>query len=136
MKALKKFALVTVMLCLISGVSYTPVLAQHAKSRKHMSRSLGTKKKSTTGKNKKGKGKPVFVPTAPDGNPLNEDNQNKWRPGEICILCENNPGLCSYCNGSGKSMLVTTEGTKYIVCEKCSGTGICPTCKGKTAKAP
>jgi len=135
MNGLTKSVIVTIMLCLVSGVSYTPAQAQHVKSRKHATKSHGVKKKSTTGKNKKDSGKPVFVPTAPDVTQTNDENQNKWKPGEICTLCEDNPGMCIYCNGSGKSMLVTTEGTRYIDCEKCSGTGRCPICKGQTSKA-
>lgn len=92
-----------------------------------------TKKKRTTPQTNKQKAEPVFVPTAPE-DPAPSIIEEKWNAGEICILCENNPGLCPYCNGSGKKMLVTTEGTSYVKCDKCGGKGICPTCKGKTAK--
>jgi DnaJ-class molecular chaperone len=132
MNKLKKIIRLVMVLCMVSCVMPVSADMPQKKARKQVAKT-STKKKRTTNQNKKQKAEPVFVPTAqeePDASIVNE----KWKVGEICLLCENNPGLCPYCNGSGKKMLVTNEGTSYVKCDKCSGNGICPTCKGKTAK--
>lgn len=43
-----------------------------------------------------------------------------------CIHC-NNTGVCSYCNGTGKSM------TGMLDCIHCNGTGVCSFCHGQSA---
>lgn len=120
-------------LCMMACVMPVTAEMPQNKPRKHVTKSTSKKKRTTQTKQKKQKAEAVFVPTAPEP-PETSVVEEKWKEGDICVLCENNPGLCPYCNGSGRKMLVTTDGTSYVKCDKCNGKGICPTCKGKTAK--
>lgn len=39
---------------------------------------------------------------------------------------------CATCGGEGSSLFAyeVTKGSGFVTCRKCSGTGVCPTCKG------
>ena len=133
MRIIRLFIRLVVMLCLFACVQSANADVPQNKARKHVTKTTAKKKHTTQPKQKKQKAEPVFVPTAPEVPEASAVTAG-WKPGDICVLCENNPGKCPYCNGSGRKMQVTTEGTTYVKCDKCGGNGICPTCKGHTAK--
>lgn len=50
-----------------------------------------------------------------------------------CRLCLSHPGKCNLCAGRGQYIPSVSVG-HYIKCDKCNGTGTCPSCHGSGAQ--
>jgi DnaJ-class molecular chaperone len=75
-----------------------------------------------------------------------EQRAPAYNPAQ-CPVCTTRPGVCSYCNGTGKCVYCNGTGKRHVVwpnipedgivkgsyddqCSFCKGTGACPYCGG------
>ncbi len=129
-KSFSHFIILLLVASTALNLSATPQRRSHGKSRARTHR-VADKTAAESPKATSQTETPVSIPTAAADNRQAADVASAARQQGPCQQCAAMPGRCAVCHGSGKKIKVTVEqGTQYVACEACHGTGICPHCKG------